>query len=224
MFGHAIQLVRRAMQKQRSDGLRSLLDRVRYHLITKQLQFQPVIPPLAIEYKNTRYSLSHKDKYININSQPKVTPSAGDTVIEAGVCRGLDTAMFAKLADRVIGFEPSPRNYDVAQHNLNRFGNVELVNSGLWNEADTLEIQYGESGSEDGFITPDSGLNKTGGKVPVNTLTHYVEALEQLTYDKNGMPDKESGLDHITDAGTYFIEYEMPIQKKQATVKQVSLH
>ncbi len=60
--------------------------------------------------------------------------------------------------------------------------------------------------------------------VNVKQCPHYVEALEQLTYDKNGMPDKESGLDHITDAGTYFVEYEMPIQKKTATVKQVSLH
>jgi hypothetical protein len=60
----------------------------------------------------------------------------------------------------------------------------------------------------------------------VNTkrCRHYTEALEQLTYDKNGKPDKDSGLDHITDAGTYFIEYEFPIAKKTGTVKQVSLH
>jgi len=60
--------------------------------------------------------------------------------------------------------------------------------------------------------------------VNVKQCPRYVEALEQLTYDKNGMPDKESGLDHITDAGTYFIEYEMPTQRRTATVKQVSLH
>lgn len=39
----------------------------------------------------------------------------------------------------------------------------------------------------------------------------YVQALEQLAYDKNGLPDKSSGIDHVTDAGTYFISYAYPI-------------
>lgn len=36
---------------------------------------------------------------------------------------------------------------------------------------------------------------------------------EQLAYDKNGEPDKKSNLDHMPDAGTYPIEFEMPIIK-----------
>ena len=41
----------------------------------------------------------------------------------------------------------------------------------------------------------------------VNTdiCINYTDALEQLAYDKSGQPDKNSGLDHITDAGTYFV-------------------
>jgi len=41
----------------------------------------------------------------------------------------------------------------------------------------------------------------------VNTdiCINYTDALEQLSYDKSGQPDKTSGLDHITDAGTYFV-------------------
>jgi hypothetical protein len=28
------------------------------------------------------------------------------------------------------------------------------------------------------------------------------------------MPDKSSGLDHVADGATYFIEYEFPIKKR----------
>ncbi len=36
---------------------------------------------------------------------------------------------------------------------------------------------------------------------------------EQQAYDKNGDPDKKSGLDHQNDASTYPIVFEMPIRK-----------
>lgn len=51
--------------------------------------------------------------------------------------------------------------------------------------------------------------------VNVEKCKEYTQALEQLAYDKNGMPDKNSGIDHIFDAGTYFIEFEYPIRKRE---------
>lgn len=39
----------------------------------------------------------------------------------------------------------------------------------------------------------------------------YTAALEQQVYDKFGMPDKSSGIDHVNDAGGYFIAYKYPI-------------
>jgi hypothetical protein len=47
----------------------------------------------------------------------------------------------------------------------------------------------------------------------------YTRCLEQLAYDKNGEPDKSSNLDHMTDAGTYPIVFEMPINKPTANIK-----
>ena len=41
----------------------------------------------------------------------------------------------------------------------------------------------------------------------------FTEALEQQVYDKNGAPDKSSGIDHVIDAGTYPIARLYPIQK-----------
>ncbi len=47
----------------------------------------------------------------------------------------------------------------------------------------------------------------------------YADSLEQLAYDKNSMPDKESGFDHITDAGTYFVAFKYPIKTKISSMR-----
>ena len=49
----------------------------------------------------------------------------------------------------------------------------------------------------------------------------YTEALERMPNDKNGIPDKTSGFDHITEAGGYFIYKEYPLkQRKPFKVKR----
>jgi phage terminase large subunit len=54
--------------------------------------------------------------------------------------------------------------------------------------------------------------------VNLEKCPEYAEALEQLTY-KNGFPDKSSGLDHVTDAGGYFIyRNEKPARKGQRSL------
>lgn len=47
----------------------------------------------------------------------------------------------------------------------------------------------------------------------------YARCMEQLAYDKNGDPDKASNLDHLPDAGTYPIAYEMPVVRPAANLK-----
>jgi len=47
----------------------------------------------------------------------------------------------------------------------------------------------------------------------------YAKCMEQLAYDKNGQPDKKSNLDHLPDAGTYPIAFELPITKPVAKLK-----
>lgn len=56
----------------------------------------------------------------------------------------------------------------------------------------------------------------------VNTLRcpKLTESLEQQTYDKNGEPDKSTGLDHLNDAAGYPIAHQWPIVKKVAQVQQ----
>lgn len=43
--------------------------------------------------------------------------------------------------------------------------------------------------------------------------------LEQQAYDDNGEPDKKSGFDHMNEALSYFVAYEMPIIKPIARMK-----
>lgn len=40
----------------------------------------------------------------------------------------------------------------------------------------------------------------------------FVECLEKQAYDKNGEPDKTSGLDHVNDAAGYFVAYKFPVR------------
>ena len=40
-----------------------------------------------------------------------------------------------------------------------------------------------------------------------------VAALEQQVYDKFGMPDKSSGVDHVIDAAGYYVAYRYPVVK-----------
>lgn len=42
-----------------------------------------------------------------------------------------------------------------------------------------------------------------------------VDGLEQQAYDKNGLPDKTSGVDHVLDAIGYVIHWHFPVNKPQ---------
>ena len=49
-------------------------------------------------------------------------------------------------------------------------------------------------------------------RVNVDRCPAFVEGLEKQAYDKNGEPDKTSGLDHVNDAGGYAIFYKFPVR------------
>lgn len=50
-------------------------------------------------------------------------------------------------------------------------------------------------------------------KVNTDNCPALTESFEKQAYDKNGEPDKTSGLDHVIDAATYFIAYKFPIAR-----------
>ena len=53
---------------------------------------------------------------------------------------------------------------------------------------------------------------------------NYTLCLEQQAYDKNGDPDKQHDLDHLPDAGGYFIAKRFPVIKKSAQMIKMVGH
>lgn len=67
-------------------------------------------------------------------------------------------------------------------------------------------------------------LNGSGERrllVNVNRCPHLADGLEQQSYDKNGMPDKSSGIDHVLDAAGYPLAMLFPIVRKSAGMKRI---
>ncbi|MBV7434500.1 terminase large subunit [Cardiobacteriaceae bacterium TAE3-ERU3] len=62
-----------------------------------------------------------------------------------------------------------------------------------------------------------NGLGERRLFVNTKRCPEFTAGLEQQIYDKNGMPDKSVGVDHVTDAGTYPIVKLYPIVKPTAT-------
>lgn len=64
---------------------------------------------------------------------------------------------------------------------------------------------------------------KGGYRVNADRCPEYVRCLEQQAYNNNGDPDKSQGLDHLPDAGGYFIGYEYPVNRVRAVQRPLGL-
>lgn len=64
---------------------------------------------------------------------------------------------------------------------------------------------------KDRVIATNQAFNKSLLYINDEACPEYAKCMEQLAYDKNGEPDKSSNIDHLPDAGTYPIAYEMPV-------------
>lgn len=72
---------------------------------------------------------------------------------------------------------------------------------------------------KDRVISANQAFNKGLLFVNDDKCPEYARCLEQLAYDKNGEPDKKSNLDHLPDAGTYPIAFELPVTKPETKLK-----
>jgi terminase large subunit-like protein len=82
-------------------------------------------------------------------------------------------------------------------------------------------VNAANSRIRDRVLAASSLILKDGARryrVNEDKCPHLVEALEKQAYDKNGEPDKSTGLDHIIDAATYFLAYKWPIRRPAMTI------
>jgi len=176
----------------------------KYVNIKSKLLFNRNFPPIIIKYKDKRHKIGIQDKYILNQDFNSVVPGENDLVVESGVQDGRDTATFAKLSDQVIAFEPSPRNYISAKNNLESFDNIRLLNKGLWNKKEEMRIKYGSEYPDDGFLEPDSGLEKESEIVQVNEISEYmndfgIEKIDFLKVEAEGAePEVIQGINDLT--------------------------
>lgn len=70
-----------------------------------------------------------------------------------------------------------------------------------------------------GVILNDRGERRW--KINTNLCPILTESIEQQPYDKNGEPDKTTGLDHPNDATGYFLADRFPIVKRSTTVRKL---
>ena len=73
----------------------------------------------------------------------------------------------------------------------------------------------------DRVLATNAMLLNANGERRMQVNTHrcpkFTEGLEQQAYDKNGEPDKSSGVDHVNDAGTYPIARLFPVIRRIVT-------
>ncbi|WP_028498295.1 terminase large subunit domain-containing protein [Microvirgula aerodenitrificans] len=75
----------------------------------------------------------------------------------------------------------------------------------------------------DRVLATNAMLLNANGQRRMRVNTHrcpkFTEGLEQQAYDKNGEPDKSSGIDHVNDAGTYPIVRLYPVERPVTAIR-----
>ena len=109
--------------------------------------------------------------------------------------------------------------YPDASGNNRKSNNASYSDIALFEQAGyDVRVNASNPAVKDRVLSMNKALEV--GKVWVNDslCPNTARGLEQQAYDKNGEPDKHSGVDHQNDATTYPIAYEMPVVKPVAHI------
>jgi FkbM family methyltransferase len=99
------------------------------------------------------------------------------TVLDIGANIGLSAITLARLAKKVIAFEPSPPNAMFLRKNLNHNGisNVELVDAAASNQADILQFHVAQFGAGSHVV---SGGDLSRGAPTINVPAKCLDEIE----------------------------------------------
>ena len=129
----------------------------------------------------------------------------------------LDTpAMIAAIKSRFVGH--SVHVYPDASGNSRKSNNASESDIALLRAARfNVMVATTNPAVKDRVLSMNQMLHSEGArklKVNVDNCPGFVECLEKQAYDKNGEPDKTSGLDHLNDAAGYFVYYRFPVRSR----------
>lgn len=127
----------------------------------------------------------------------------------------LDTpAMIATIKSRYVGH--SILVYPDASGNSRKSNNASESDIALLRAASfNVLVAPANPAVKDRILAVNQMIHSGGVRrlrVNIDNCPMFVECLEKQAYDKNGEPDKSSGLDHLNDAAGYFIFYRFPVR------------
>jgi hypothetical protein len=115
--------------------------------------------------------------------------------------------------------------YPDASGNARKSNNASESDLSILRQAKfTVLVNSRNPAVKDRVLTTNNMIHSQGiRRLKVNTdaCPALTESFEKQAYDKNGEPDKTSGLDHVIDAATYFIAYKFPIVTTMQRIKTI---
>lgn len=174
-----------------------------------------------IRIGNKGYRVSSDDQYLAAmghDFEPhmvqlfRVLVGEKDVVADIGANIGLTALLFSGLARQVYAFEPSPSTFKILHVNLDANGahNVEAINLGLGQRAETLTITFAKNNRSGGFVSekirPSDGHMTE--EICIDTLDNFFAANRQpptfLKIDVEGFEQ------NVVKGGTGFLAKHKP--------------
>jgi FkbM family methyltransferase len=110
----------------------------------------------------------------------------GDVVVDCGAYVGGFSLSAAKLAREVHAFEPDAKNALCARRNLAGLSNVHVLECGLYDRSDEMQLNISASSVEHSLLQPDDDTVVETRLIPVVSLADYARrnAIEQFDFVK----------------------------------------
>lgn len=138
-------------------------------------------------------------------------PTSAPRIIDGGANVGLSILFFKKHypGSRIIGFEPSPKVFEVLEQNIAafEFDDVQLMQKAIWIE--DAELQFHQDGADAGHVVHGGDGNETISVQACSLKPYLQEPVDLLKLDIEGaevdvLADCASAL---TNVQNLFVEY-----------------
>ena len=127
----------------------------------------------------------------------------GDVVVDCGAYVGGFSLSAAKVAREVHAFEPDGHNADCARRNLAEVRNVRVLECGLYDRSDEMQLNISASSVEHSLLQPDDNIVVETRPIPVMSLADYarrngIERFDFVKIEAEGVElEVFDGLEHM---------------------------